>query len=133
MSKLGIENGKLKQCPNRPNCVSSQAKDEEHFIEPIRIKATPLEAKNYILKTIDDLKSSKVVVDEDSYIRVEFISKLFRFVDDVEFYFPGNNSKELTIHIRSASRIGYSDLGVNRKRIEKIRGKIKQLIKKRKL
>jgi uncharacterized protein (DUF1499 family) len=75
------------------------------------------------------LKQSKIVVVEDNYIRAEFVSKIFRFVDDVEFYFPDKKSKELLIHVRSASRVGYSDLGVNRKRIEQIRRKLKTIKK----
>lgn len=126
---LGVENGKLKQCPSTPNCVNSQAKDKKHFIEPIFITATPLEAKNYILKILNELKQSKIVVVEDDYIRAEFASKIFRFIDDVEFYFPDKKSKELLIHVRSASRVGYSDLGVNRKRIEQIRSKLKPIEK----
>jgi uncharacterized protein (DUF1499 family) len=126
---LGVENGKLKQCPSTPNCVSSQAKDKKHFIEPIFITATPLEAKNYILKILNELKQAKIVVVEDNYIRAEFASKIFRFIDDVEFYFPDKKSKELLIHVRSASRVGYSDLGVNRKRIEQIRSKLKPIEK----
>jgi uncharacterized protein (DUF1499 family) len=129
MPKLGVENGKLKQCPQKPNCVNSQAKDKKHFIEPIVVTATPLEAKNYILKTLNEFKQSKIVVVEDNYIRAEFFSKIFRFVDDVEFYFPDKKSKVLLIDVRSASRVGYSDLGVNRKRIEQIR-RILKTIKK---
>lgn len=129
MAELGIENGQLKQCPKTPNCVNSQAKDEKHFIEPILINATPLEAKNYILKILNELNQSKIIVVEDNYIRAEFISKIFRFVDDVEFYFYETKSSELIIHIRSASRVGFSDLGVNRKRIEQIRSKIKLIDK----
>ena len=123
---LGVENGKLKECPDSPNCVNSQDQDKKHFIEPIIIRATSLEAKKYILIALEELKQSKVVVIENNYIRAEFVSKVFRFVDDVEFYFPDKNSNELLIHVRSASRIGYSDLGVNRKRIENIRKKIQK-------
>ena len=130
MPNLGVENDKLKDCPDTPNCVSSLVQDKNHFIEPIIIKATSLEAKNYILTALEELKQSKVVAVESNYIRAEFVSKVFRFVDDVEFYFPDKNSNELLIHIRSASRNGYSDLGVNRKRIENIRSKIKKLINK---
>ena len=132
MPKLGVENGKLKQCPKTPNCVNSKAKDKKHFIEPIVIAATPLEAKNDILKTLNEMKQSKIVVVEDNYIRAEFVSKLFRFVDDVEFYFPDKKSKELIIQIRSGSRVGYSDFGVNRKRIEQIRRKLKTIKKESK-
>lgn len=131
MPELGIENDQLKQCPQSPNCVSSQAKDEAHFIEPVSVTATPLEAKNYLLKILGELKQSKVVVVEDTYIRAEFVSKIFRFIDDVEFYFPDRNSKELIIHFRSASRVGYSDLGVNRKRMEMIRRKLEMIAQKK--
>ncbi len=130
MPTLGIENGKLKECPDTPNCVNSQIQDKKHFIDPVIIKATSLEAKNYILEVLEEQKQSKVVVVESDYIRAEFVSKVFRFVDDVEFYFPESDSKELQIHVRSASRIGYSDLGVNRKRIENFRSRIKKIINK---
>ena len=64
------------------------------------------------------MKRTKIIIREDNYIRAEFVSALFRFVDDVEFYF---NDASKTIHLRSASRVGSSDLGVNRKRMEQIR------------
>ena len=124
MPKLGIENGQLQQCPETPNCVNSQTKDEKHFIEPILITAAPLEAKSYILKILNEFNQSKIIVVVDNYVRAEFVSKIFRFVDDVEFYFPETKSRELVIHVRSASRVGYSDFGVNRKRIEQIRSKL---------
>ena len=127
--KLGIENGQLIQCPTTPNCVNSQAKDKKHYIEPILMTGTPLEGKNHILKILNELKRTKIIVAEDHYIRVEFISKVFRFIDDLEFYFPNTKSKEMTIHVRSASRVGYSDFGVNRKRIEQIRSKFKEINK----
>ena len=127
MSKLGIENGQLKECPTTPNCVNSQAKDKKHFIEPILITGPPLEAKKHILNILKELKRSKIKVVDNNYIRVEFTSLVFRFVDDVEFYFPDTKSKKRIIHVRSASRIGHSDLGVNRKRIEQIRSKFKTI------
>jgi uncharacterized protein (DUF1499 family) len=127
--KLGIENGQLIQCPTTPNCVNSQAKDKKHYIEPILMTGTPLEVKNHILKILNELKRAKIIVAEDHYIRVEFISKVFRFIDDLEFYFPNTKSKEMTIHVRSASRVGHSDFGVNRKRIEQIRSKFKEINK----
>ena len=127
--KMGIENGQLIQCPTTPNCVNSQAKDKKHYIEPILMTGTPLEVKNHILKILNELKRAKIIVAEDHYIRVEFISKVFRFIDDLEFYFPNTKSKEMTIHVRSASRVGYSDFGVNRKRIEQIRNKFKEINK----
>jgi len=123
MPKLGVENGQLMQCPKTPNCVNSQAKDEEHFIEPIRISGSPLEAKNYLLNILNELDRSSVILAEDNYIRAQFISRVFRFVDDVEFLILEIRPKETMIHVRSASRVGRSDFGVNRKRIEQIRNK----------
>jgi len=111
------------QCPKTPNCVNSQAKDEEHFIEPIRISGSPLEAKNYLLNILNELDRSSVILAEDNYIRAQFISRVFRFVDDVEFLILEIRPKETMIHVRSASRVGRSDFGVNRKRIEQIRNK----------
>jgi uncharacterized protein (DUF1499 family) len=121
--KLGIENGQLAQCPASPNCVNSQAKDQKHFIEPIRISGTPSEARNHILKILKELNRSKIIAAEDNYIRAEFSSKVFGFVDDVEFYFPDTKSTKTIIHVRSAARVGYWDFGVNRKRIEQIRNR----------
>ena len=77
------------------------------------------------MEIVKEWKHAKIIVAQKNYIRVEFISNVFRFVDDVEFYFPETKEKEIIIHIRSASRIGHSDFGVNRKRIEQIRSKLK--------
>lgn len=119
--ELGITDGHLMKCPKTPNCVSSHAKDEKHFIQPILFIGTSQEAQSRLLEILIEWKGTKVVVSQDNYIRAEFTSKVFRFVDDVEFYFPETGTKEITIHSRSASRVGKSDFGVNRKRIEQIR------------
>jgi uncharacterized protein (DUF1499 family) len=118
---LGINNGALAQCPKTPNCVNSQAVGEKQYIQPIRYEGTREDARARLLQILGSQKRAKILTAQENYIRAEFTSALFRFVDDVEFYFPKEKSKERVIHIRSASRIGYSDLGVNRKRIERIR------------
>ena len=120
---LGVNNGELMPCPKTPNCVNSQAADEEHYIEPIHFSGTQQEAKGRLLKIFESEERTKILTVQENYIRVEFASALFGFVDDVEFYFPEKQAAGTVIHIRSASRVGYSDLGVNRKRIEKIRSK----------
>ena len=123
MPDLGINNGELTLCPKTPNCVNSQTVGEKHYIQPIRYAGTWQEARARLLQILGSEKRTKILTAQENYIRAEFLSALFRFVDDVEFYFPEEQTGEAIIHIRSASRIGYSDLGANRKRIERIRSK----------
>ncbi len=125
MPKLGVNNGQLMLCPDKPNCVNSQATDEEHFIPPIHFIGTRQNAQDRLLKILKSIERTNIIVTEKDYIQVEFTSKIFRFVDDVEFYFPSTKTEKLTINIRSASRLGHSDLGANRKRIENIRNEFK--------
>lgn len=122
---LGVNDAQLMPCPDSPNCVNSQqsAADEEHAIQPIEFVGTRQQAQAKILHVLKDEERANIVVVEDDYIRVEFTSQIMRFVDDVEFYFPSTASDSITIHVRSASRIGKSDFGVNRERIELIRNK----------
>jgi uncharacterized protein (DUF1499 family) len=115
--KLGVTDGRLKPCPASPNCVNSQLQENGHAIAPIAYEGSLADARERLLLILRQTKRAKVVVSETDYIRAEFRSAIFRFVDDVEFYFP----EAPVIHVRSASRVGYSDLGVNRKRVEKIR------------
>ena len=115
---LGITDGKLLPCPDSPNCVSSQSQDKRHFIEPVRYEGDQKQARERLIAVIQGMKSSKIETVRDNYIYAEFTSAIFRFIDDVEFYFDDDSK---TIHMRSAARIGYSDFGVNRKRLEEIR------------
>jgi uncharacterized protein (DUF1499 family) len=123
---LGINNGDLIPCPETPNCVNSQTIDEKHYIQPLDYKGTQQEAQYKLLQILESEKRTKIIVTQRHYIRAEFRSALFRFVDDVEFYFPKETRNEKIIHVRSASRVGHSDLGVNRRRIERIRKKFRQ-------
>jgi uncharacterized protein (DUF1499 family) len=115
---LGVKNGNLAPCPSSPNCVSSQSGDPGHAVEPLRYTSSAPEAMARLRRIIGAMKRAKVVTESDTYLHVEFTSALFRFVDDVEFL---NDEPNKMIHVRSASRLGYSDLGVNRKRVERIR------------
>ncbi len=110
--------GTFADCPDSPNCVSTKAKDEAHGVPPIETSLTKKETQKRILDIIASLPRTHVVTQSEDYLHVEFTSLLFRFVDDVEFFFAEENGK---IHFRSASRLGRSDLGVNRKRMEGIR------------
>ena len=118
---LGVSSGQLAACPTSPNCVSSQASDEKHFIEPLKFSGSELQLKEKLLAILNAEKRVNVVTSESSYISAEFTSSLFKFVDDVEFYWLADSENNWIIHVRSASRVGHSDFGANRKRVEKIR------------
>ena len=114
-----IETGKrLPPCPSSPNCVSTQATDEGHAIAPFRYRKSRAEAKEALKVVLNGLSRTKLVEEDESYLHYEVTSLLLRFVDDVEFLFDDESK---TIHFRSASRTGYGDLGVNRRRMEELR------------
>uniref|UniRef100_UPI004056E08E DUF1499 domain-containing protein n=2 Tax=Candidatus Electrothrix sp. TaxID=2170559 RepID=UPI004056E08E len=118
---LGVTGNRLTPCPTSPNCVSSlTGEDKDHAIAPLTYSEPFAEARQRLLDTIQSMKRTKIITADERYIHAEFRSGLFRFVDDVEFYFDDQAS---IIHVRSASRVGYSDLGVNRKRVEDIRNR----------
>ncbi len=114
---IGIINGKFQPCPNSPNCVSTQSTDAKHKMDPIKYSSSLEEAKKTILDIINSMKRFRIRTETEDYIHIEFRTAFFRFVDDVEFYF---DDSEKNIHFRSAARLGYSDLGVNKKRMENI-------------
>ena len=105
-------------CGTRPNCVCSVCSTENsHFIKPLTgLGPKPIET---LTETVESMDRVKVIAKDDSYLHVEFRSALIGFVDDVEFVVDG----EVT-HVRSASRVGYGDHEVNRKRIEEIRQQV---------
>ena len=114
----GIINGKFKPCPKTPNCVSTMApKEDKHYINPIHYNSSQEQAVEKMIQVINSFRTT-IVVKENNYIHAVFSTKILRFKDDVEFYFDDKNK---TIHFKSASRVGKSDLGKNRKRMEKIR------------
>jgi uncharacterized protein (DUF1499 family) len=109
----------LPPCPSSPNCVSSlETEDEKHRVEPLTWSGDLALAKTRLRQAIVAAGNATFVRETDTYWKVEFRSRFFRFVDDVEFWF---DREAHVVHVRSASRLGYSDFGVNRKRIEKIR------------
>ncbi len=116
--QTGIRHGKLLPCPDTPNCVCSQSSDKKHFTEPLRYACPLEEARAALVGALGTVDRTRIVVSQSNYIHAECMSRVFRFVDDVEFLFDDNLK---TVHCRSASRSGYYDLGVNRKRMERIR------------
>ena len=109
-------------CPKKANCVSSQTSQEsKHYISPIEIIDSKDILYQKLLKYLSKVEGFKVVEKDKDYIRAEYTTSLFRFVDDLEFIF---NDK--FVDIRSASRKGYYDFGKNRERLETIRFKYLQ-------
>ena len=109
---LGVKDGRLARPRRTPNCVSSQADpaDREHYISPIKGEFSQ------VRKAVESMPGSTVIVEKPGYLYAEFRTRLLGFVDDVEFLL-----REGVIHVRSASRLGRRDFGVNRKRIETLR------------
>lgn len=115
---LGVTEQRLAPCPDSPNCVSSFAKDAEHRVEPMSFDGSPEQVMQALQKVLQQRDRVEVVTQKPLYLYAEFTSLVFRFVDDVEFLIDPATK---TLHFRSASRIGRSDLGVNRERIESLR------------
>ena len=121
---LGVKNGRLAACPSSPNCVSTQAEDREHWIAPLTIPASSVNPIDVLADVVRSMPRTVMVEQNSEYLRAEFRSQIFRFCDDVEFYFERSSGR---VHFRSASRVGYSDLGVNRIRMEEIRDRFVKL------
>jgi uncharacterized protein (DUF1499 family) len=126
-NNLGIREGQLSPCPNSPNCISSQSHNARNRVEPF-VYSSQEESHKELKKILQNRNRITIISETENYIYAECKTALFRFVDDLEFYFDDTHK---VIHIRSASRIGYSDLGVNRRRIEDIRTKFIEWQKKR--
>jgi uncharacterized protein (DUF1499 family) len=120
-SDLGVKNGRLKPPPSSPNAVSSQAQDARHAIAPLLYGSTPERAMDLLVKIVEGTPRTRIIARTNDYVYAEYESALMGFVDDVEFWFELNTK---AIQVRSASRLGHSDFGVNRARIEHIRRKL---------
>ena len=107
----------LPACPDSPNCVSSVSTDSAKSIAPLGFEGDPAAALARLQETLKELGGKEVRIEEN-YVWFEFRTPLLGFVDDVECLLDAEAKQ---IEIRSASRIGHSDLGANRKRVERIR------------
>jgi uncharacterized protein (DUF1499 family) len=116
--ELGPVSGRLRHCPASPNCVCSQQTGDDHFIEPLRSGGDPQSEFERLKSMVEALPRTKRIDQRDGYARYEFTSRLMRYVDDVEFLLDAEAG---VIHVRSASRVGRSDFGANRARVEDIR------------
>lgn len=120
-ANLGVADGQFAPCPVTPNCVNSQSQDREHAIAPFRYATSPEAAFDKLKAILSAQSRVNLLTTTNDYIRTEFTIPIVGFVDDVEFYL---DQAANVIQVRSASRLGESDLGVNRKRVESIRRKL---------
>ncbi len=104
-------------CSNKPNCVSSRAPEGPRSIDPIRFQGSMENARQRLLNIVQTFPRVTVVENSGNYLKLEVRSAIFSFVDDVEFEF---DDVAKLIHFRSASRLGYYDFGVNRRRMDAI-------------
>lgn len=120
---LGLKDGKLAACKRRLNCVSSQAEpgDAQRYVAPIPFRGTAAEALAAARSAVERMPRAIVVRAQENYLHAEFRSKILGFVDDVEFTF---DQAAGLLHVRSASRLGRRDFGVNRKRVEALRARL---------
>lgn len=120
---LGLKDGRLAAPRRTPNCVSSQAdpSDAEHYIAPLAWKGPAPEAMTAVRKAVEGMRGATVIRQDGNYLYAEYRTPLMKFVDDVEFAF---DDKAGAIHVRSASRLGRRDFGVNRARVEALRNRL---------
>lgn len=116
---LGLVDGRLRSCPASPNCVFSGAEDEEHAIAPLVLAVAPEDAWPAVRAAVEALPRTRIVRADEGYLHAECTSRIFRFVDDLELQL---RPEEGAVAVRSASRVGHGDMGVNRARVEKLRG-----------
>lgn len=117
---LGADGGQLRRCPSAPKCVSSQQQGK-HGIAPLDTQGQGVAAFNALAELIDGLDNTTLVTRRDDYLHAEFSTPTLGFVDDVECLLSSDGSR---IDVRSCSRLGYSDWGVNRKRVEMLRDRL---------
>ena len=117
-TNLGVKDARLAPCPSTPNCVSSDDADPAHRSSPFQLAVPAAEAWRAVGATVASLPRTKIITETDDYLHAECSSAFFGFVDDLELHLrPSQN----LVAVRSAARLGHSDFGVNRKRVENLR------------
>ena len=121
---LGVHDGRLRPCPASPNCVSSDApQDDSHHVAPLVLAKPPEEAWPAVREAALDLPGARPGSEQARYLHVECESRWLGFVDDLELHLRPEAG---TVAVRSASRLGHSDLGVNRRRVETLRTRLRE-------
>lgn len=119
---LGASERRLAPCPDAPRCVSSDARDESRRVEPFKLAAPAEQAWQTAVEAVQRLPRTRIVTRTGDYLHAEVKSPVFRFVDDLELHL---RPEEDLIAVRSAARIGYYDFGVNRRRVENLRERLR--------
>ena len=117
VENIGMTEGKLAPCPDSPNCVSTQSEEKGHAMKPLPYLQTREASREKILSILKGMKRTEIVKLTESYIHAECRTALWRFIDDVEFFL---DETARVVHFRSASRVGYYDFGLNRRRMKRI-------------
>ncbi len=115
---LGVSEGRLAPCPSSPNCVSSRSTDAKHRVEPLSVAGDAETGWQALIDRVAELPRTRIVEQSPRYLRAECRSALFGFVDDLELLLEPEAAR---VQVRSASRTGYGDMGVNRRRVEGLR------------
>jgi uncharacterized protein (DUF1499 family) len=110
----------LPDCPKSPNCVSSEASNPDRQVAALKAGDSADEARQRLTAVLADLPRVNWTAISDSRIEAEFTTRILRFTDDVIFEI----GEDGLIQVRSASRVGYSDLGANRARVEMLRERL---------
>lgn len=125
-ANLGVKDGILAPLPDSPNAVSSQTDQQDKRVEPFPYFGGLEQTKDLVKKAATEFGGAQILVEKPDYLHLVFTVQFIPFKDDVEFFF---SEKDSAVHYRSASRVGYSDLGVNRKRYERLRSLYEQAAK----
>ena len=120
---LGVHDGRLARCPASPNCVCSDAAERRPAIAPYHLAMEATAAWAEVRRAVQALPRTRIITETDDYLHAECASRLLGFVDDLELHL---RAERKSIAVRSASRLGYSDLGVNRERVESLRATLRE-------
>lgn len=112
------QHGQLGDCSGPPRCVSSQAADPERRVKPLRYAGSAEAARESLVAHIRDQPRTEIVTNSDCYVHATYTSAIMGYTDDVELWFCNEPGK---VELRSSSRIGYYDFGVNRERVDMLR------------
>ena len=122
-ANIGVKDGVLAPLPDSPNAVSSQTDQTEKRVNPLPFFGDIEQTKTRVKIAVAEFGGALILTEKPDYLHVVFTVPVIPFKDDVEFFF---SEKDNQVHYRSASRVGYSDLGVNRKRYMRLKSLYEQ-------